>query len=129
MTDEHFKKTFSRNLTYFLTLSNKEPVDLVNDLGLPFSTVSSWCNGLKLPRMGNVELLANYFKIEKSDLLEDKKEKKDSNYYINDEARDLAQFLYENPDYKVLFDASRNVKKDDIEFVKKMLDKFKEQER
>ena len=50
-------------------------------------------------------------------------------YYLNDEARDLAQFLYENPDYKVLFDASRNVKKDDIEFVKQMLDRFKEQER
>ena len=50
-------------------------------------------------------------------------------YYYNLEARELAQFLYENPDYKVLFDASRNVKKDDIEFVKQMLDKFKEQER
>ena len=32
----------------------------------------------------------------------------------HDDARDIAQFLYENPEYKVLFDASRNVKKEDI---------------
>lgn len=28
-------------------------------------------------------------------------------YYLNPEARDMAQFLFENPEYKVLFDASR----------------------
>lgn len=46
-------------------------------------------------------------------------------YYLDNEARELAQFLYENPDYKVLFDASKKVKKEDIEFVKQMLDRFK----
>ena len=34
------------------------------------STVSSWCTGLKIPRMGMIEKLANYFGIEKSDLIE-----------------------------------------------------------
>ena len=32
--------------------------------------------------------------------------------------------MYENPDYKVLFDASRKVKKEDIEFVKEMIDRL-----
>lgn len=36
----------------------------------------------------------------------------------------MAQFLYENPDYKVLFDASRKVKKEDIQFVKEMIDRM-----
>ena len=35
-------------------------------------------------------------------------------YYLNPEARDMAQFLFENPEYKVLFDASRKVKPEDI---------------
>ena len=34
----------------------------------------------------------------------------------------MAQFLFDNPDYKVLFDASRKVKKEDIEKVKRMID-------
>lgn len=46
-------------------------------------------------------------------------------YYLNNEAKEFAQFLYDNPDYKVLFDASKKVKKEDIEFVKQMLDRFK----
>jgi len=48
----------------------------------------------------------------------------EESYYLNDDARDLAQFLFENPDYKVLFDASRNVKKEDIQFVKDLIDRM-----
>ena len=43
-------------------------------------------------------------------------------YYLNPEARDMAQFLFENPEYKVLFDASRKVKPEDIQFVKEMIE-------
>lgn len=46
-------------------------------------------------------------------------------YYLNDDARELAQFLFENPEYKVLFDASRKVKKEDIAFVKQMMDRMR----
>jgi hypothetical protein len=45
-------------------------------------------------------------------------------YYLDDDARDMAQFMYENPEYKVLFDASRKVKKEDIQFVKEMIDRM-----
>lgn len=47
------------------------------------------------------------------------------NYYMDNDARDLAEFLFENPEYKVLFDASRKVKKEDIEFVKQMIDRMR----
>lgn len=43
-------------------------------------------------------------------------------YYISDEAREMAQFLFENPKYRVLFDASRKVKAEDIEKVAKMIE-------
>ena len=119
MSDEQVKEVFAKNLKMFLESRGKQPVDIVNDLGIPFSTVSNWINGLKLPRMGKIEMLADYLGVEKSDLLEEK-----DRYYINDDARDLAQFLFENPDYRVLFDASRKVKKEDIEFVKQMIDRM-----
>lgn len=63
-----------------------------------------------------------------SDLLEDDTELNNKSYYINDDAKDIAQFLYENPDYKVLFDASRKVKKEDIQFVKDMIDRLSKNE-
>lgn len=45
-------------------------------------------------------------------------------YYYDKDTRDLADFLHKNPDYKVLFDASRKVKPEDIEFVKTMIERM-----
>lgn len=39
----------------------------------------------------------------------------ENGYYIDPDAKDLANFLKEHPEHKVLFDASRKVKKEDIE--------------
>lgn len=124
MSDETSRIIFSNNLKRLLELNEKQPADIVRDLGVPFSTVSNWINALKMPRMGKIELLANYLHCEKSDLIEDKGNKVPEAYYLNDEARDLAQFLFENPEYRVLFDASRKVRKEDLEIVKELLDRF-----
>lgn len=72
MSENEYKLIFSKNLKHYLQINNKTQNDLVNDLGLSSSTVSNWCTGLKLPRMNKIEMLANYFNISKSDLLEDK---------------------------------------------------------
>lgn len=125
MSENEYKKIFSKNLRYYMNQYNKKQSDLINDLGFSSSTISNWCTGEKLPRMDKVQILADYFHINKSDLLEDKSNfNEEETYYLNDDARDMAQFLYENPDYKVLFDASRKVKKEDIEFVKEMIDRM-----
>ena len=64
--------------------------------------------------------------IELSDLLEEKSDKttKQAEYYLDDEAREYAEFLHKNPEYKVLFDASRKVKKKDIEFVTEFIERM-----
>lgn len=51
-------------------------------------------------------------------------QKQEDAYYPNDEVREAAQFLFDNPEYRVLFDATRKVKPEDIQFVKEMLDRF-----
>lgn len=125
MSENEYKKIFSKNLRYYMNKNNKKQSDLINDLGFSSSTISNWCTGEKLPRMDKVQILADYFHINKSDLLEDKPtSNEEETYYLNDDARDMAQFMYENPEYKVLFDASRKVKKEDIDFVKQMIDRM-----
>ena len=107
---------FAEMLKYYLMMNNKSQKDLVDDLGYDKSTVSSWCSGNRVPKIDVINV---------GDLIEDNRN--EQNYYLDDDAKDMAQFLYENPDYKVLFDASRKVKKEDIEFVKQMLDRFNQQ--
>lgn len=129
MSENDYKKIFSKNLRYYMDKNNKKQSDLITDLGFSSSTISNWCTGEKLPRMDKVQILADYFNINKSDLLEDKEDlEEDNTYYLNEDAKDMAQFLYENPDYKVLFDASRKVKKEDIAFVKEMIDRMSDKE-
>lgn len=125
MTDEIYRKIFSKNLNCYMELNGKTQTDIINDLGFNKSAVSTWCNGTRLPRMDKVDALAKYFQISRSDLIEDKDESVPETYYLNDDAREMAQFMFENPEYKVLFDASRKVKKEDIEFVKKMIDRVR----
>lgn len=45
-------------------------------------------------------------------------------YYLDPEAAAAAEFLHKNPRYKVLFDASRKVKPEDIDFVKNLIDRM-----
>lgn len=97
-------------------MNNKTQSDLVNDLGFDKSTVSNWCAGLRVPKVDVIIDIANYLHVNVGDLIEDNRN--EDTYYLDDDARDMAQFMYENPEYKVLFDASRKVKKEDIDFVK-----------
>lgn len=124
MSEENIRKIFSENLKRLLELNDKQAADIVRDLGIPFSTVSNWINGLKMPRMGKIEMLADYLHCEKSDLIEDKGEQVPDSYYLTDDARELAQFLFDHPEYKVLFDGVRKVKKEDLEVIKTLLEKF-----
>lgn len=66
------KEIFAKNLTYYLRIQGKEQKEVANELGVAPSTFNEWVKGKKYPRIDKIELLANYFKIKKSDLIEDK---------------------------------------------------------
>ena len=46
--------------------------DVCRDLDIPYSTFTDWCNANIYPRIDKIEMLANYFDIKKSDLVENK---------------------------------------------------------
>lgn len=87
MSEDDYKIIFSKNLRRYLEKNNKTQNDLIKDLGLSSSTVSNWCTGTKMPRMNSVEMLANYFGISKSDLIENKDENKDEDIKRIERAR------------------------------------------
>lgn len=78
MSEDQYKKIFSSNLKRYMELNGKSQIDLINDLGFNKSAVSTWCNGTRLPRMDKVDALAKYFRINRSDLIEEPKEEVDT---------------------------------------------------
>ena len=71
------KETFSQNLVYYLNISGREQKEVAEEIGVATSTFNDWVKGKKYPRIDKIEKLANYFKIKKSDLIEDKKSSSD----------------------------------------------------
>ena len=74
MNAENFKNIFSKNLKKYMNEYNINNRELSNVVGVSESTVGKWLLKKTIPRMGIIEKLANYFNIEKSDLLEEKEE-------------------------------------------------------
>lgn len=72
MSDLGNVEIFVKNLKYYMNLNNKTRTDICNDLNLPYTTFAEWYNGKVYPRIDKIELLANYFSVKKSDLIEEK---------------------------------------------------------
>nr|DAW75267.1 MAG TPA: Repressor protein CI [Caudoviricetes sp.] len=72
MSDNKSKEIFSANLENLMSSRGIDRNKLCSDLGLKYTTVRDWLKGITYPRIGKIELLADYFGINKSDLIEDK---------------------------------------------------------
>lgn len=72
MSDLGNKEIFAKNLNYYMNINQKTRTDVCRDLEIPYSTFTDWCNANIYPRIDKIELLANYFDIKKSDLVENK---------------------------------------------------------
>lgn len=68
------KETMAKNLQYYMDLNNKTRNDICDSLSIPYTTVVGWLTAEKYPRIDKIEILANYFRISKADLIEERKE-------------------------------------------------------
>ncbi len=66
------KEVMAKNIRYYLDKNNINQADLCRTLGFKMSTFSDWMNAKTYPRIDKIELMSNYFGIQKSDLVEDK---------------------------------------------------------
>lgn len=72
MGDLGNKDVLSKNLRYLMQRVGKSRNQVCDDLNIKYTTFNDWYNGNKYPRIDKIELLANYFGVLKSDLIEDK---------------------------------------------------------
>lgn len=66
------KEIFARNLKYYLEITEKTQKEIADYLQVNPSSVNDWIKAKKYPRIDKIEMLAIYFGILKSDLIEDK---------------------------------------------------------
>lgn len=126
MTDEEQRKIFSRNLNYYISQSNKQQKEIASLLGYSPTTFNTWCVGKIIPSAGKIQRIADFFGINKSDLLDDHSEEK---YYLDEATAKKAQEIFSNKDLALLFDAAIDASPEDIQTVHQMLMALKRKER
>ena len=101
--------------------------EMASRLNISRSSIGMYESGEREPSFELLEAIADYFNVDMNYLLgkHDLSEHIPQGYFLYVDARGLAQFMYENPEYKVLFDTTRKVKREDIEFVKQMIDRVR----
>ena len=83
------KETMSKNLRYYIEKSGKDRKTLAEIWGFPYSTVTEWINGRKYPRIDRIEVMADYFGILKSDLIEERTDEHREMQKKNDTLTDI----------------------------------------
>lgn len=91
------------------------------DLGLAKSASLKWKT--YTPNLATASKLAEYFGVTEQYIMTGKEFE---GYYTSEEVAAIAQEVYERPEMKMLFDASKDVSKEDIEFVIQMVEKMKQ---
>lgn len=121
MTDIEQKRIFSKNLNNYLSIRNKTQKEVADSIHVSPQTFNTWCQGIALPRMGKVQLLADYFGIEKSDLIEEKNAEQEQEQISNNEATAIGQEILKNEELRKLFEASKDVTQEDLRNINALL--------
>ena len=83
------REVFSKNLSYYIERSGKTQKEIAEIVGVSTSTFNDWVKAKKYPRIDKIEILADYFRILKSDLIEEKTEEHRQMQKKNDTLTDI----------------------------------------
>ena len=74
MTNIGNREVLAKNLAYFVERSGKTQKEIAEIVGVSKSTFNDWMKAKKYPRIDKIEILADFFRILKSDLIEERTE-------------------------------------------------------
>ena len=84
----------AENIQYYMDKKGINSARLAEDLNIKYTTVRNWLQAKNYPRIDKIEMMANYFGIEKSDLVE----RRDNKTGENMEPIDLSELANTDDD-------------------------------
>jgi repressor LexA len=93
------KEVFAKNLRYYMESRGKNQKELAEIIGVSAPTMNDWLKAKKYPRIDKIDMLADYFGILKSDLIEEKTEEHREMQKKNDALSDIIIELRTNEEF------------------------------
>jgi len=110
--------------------NNVKVSDVCRATGIRPSTFTDWKKGFYSPKHDKLQKIADFFGVSVEYLTTGQDTEKVSaegnKYYFDDDTAAKAQELFDNPDLRMLFDAARDSKPEDLQMAADMLKRFKE---
>ena len=107
------KEVFAENLRYYMESRGKNQKELAEIVGVSAPTMNDWLKAKKYPRIDKIEILANYFGILKSDLIEEKEKPTVPNDDgLSEEMKELIGCIKKLPEDKIqmLLQVARSIR-------------------
>ena len=116
---------FKDNLRALRKRKGLSQVELAEKLGFSKSLIGLYETGDRKPSFEALEAIADFFNVDLDYLLgrDDK-----SVYYLDPEAAEMAKEIFEDPNLRILFDASRKVSKEDLQLVVDIVKRLKKED-
>lgn len=118
------KEVMAKNLKYYVERSGKTQKEMSEIVGVSTSTFSDWMKAKKYPRIDKIEMMANFFGILKSDLIEDKPKDHKEMQKKNDILSNIILKLNEDDELLSMVEALSNLGFEKREAVKSVLNAF-----
>lgn len=106
------KAIMAENIQRLMDNKGVDRNQICADLGFKYTTFTDWVKGNTYPRIDKIEMMAQYFGVNKSDLVEKHIE---GGYYTDKEAAEFAEYLRTRPGARMLFSAAKDISKEDLE--------------
>lgn len=95
---------------------------LEKELGFGRGSIGKIKNGGN-PSAERLQKIADYFGVSVEYLMTGEEEGKDS-YYLDDDAKVISQFIFDNPDFRILVNAAKDVKPENLQLALDILKKL-----
>ena len=121
------KEVFAKNLDRYMKIKNISQKELAEIVGVSPASVNEWIKAKKYPRIDKIEIMAKYFGILKSDLIEERTKNFEARAEMqkkNDAMTDIVKRLQKDNDFFSLVEHLSNLDEDKIHSVKQMLNAF-----
>ena len=117
------------NFANLLKQKGLKPKDVSVGTGIREGVFSDWKNGRYTPKIDKLQKIAEFLGISVEYLMTGQDTEKESasgkKYYFSDETAEMAQQLFENKELRMLFDASRDSRPEDLQMAADLLARLK----
>lgn len=106
---------------------NVTPADVSRGTGIATATLTNWKKGKYTPKIDKLQKIADYFGVSITYFTGSDVENSEQHegYYINTETAALAEKLLTDSHYRVLFDAARDSRPEDLQMAADLLRRLK----